>query len=308
MSRNDLIIPDCFREKILRIFREKGEAWIEKLPDLLEKLVWKWQLSDCRTEENLSVHYICYGHSPKYGDVVLKTGVPHLELYSGIDALLNYGGKHSCMLYEIDRDQGAMLMERVLPGTRLKDEPDFEQRIKVGTELVEKLPVTINGEHEFPLFEHQMKKAFTRARHEGRAGKEFISMLTVAENLYEEIKLLNRQKVLLHGDLHHENILKDALGNWKIIDPQGRIGEQCLETGRFLLNEWGWFGGAGDLKHMTEGIDAFAKVLGESRRTIAISCFMDYAVSSCWSLEDGNGQEAIEEPLRLMKCLIEIIN
>lgn len=134
-----------------------------------------------------------------------------------------------------------------------------------------------------------------------------ISMLSFAENLYEEILSLNRPKVLLHGDLHHENILKDASGNWKVIDPQGRIGEQCLETGRFLLNEWEWFGGIGDLRHMAECIDSFAKALGESRRTIAICCFLDYAVSSCWSLEDGGEPEDIKEAIQQMKCLLELL-
>ena len=79
--------------------------------------------------------------------------------------------------------------------------------------------------------------------------------------------------MLLHGDLHHENILLDASGNWKAIDPQGRIGEQCLECGRFLLNEWEWFGGVGDLLHTSKCIRFFADALGESCRTIAFASF-----------------------------------
>lgn len=161
MSKNDFIIPDLFRDKILRIFREDGEAWLKKLPDLLEEFIQKWQLTDCQIEENLSVHYICYAYSPKYGEVVLKTGVPHLELYSGMDALHQYAGNHACMLYEMDREKGVMLLERILPGIRLRDEPDLKQRFKVGAELVRKISITIHGQHDFPLFQKQMDKVFT---------------------------------------------------------------------------------------------------------------------------------------------------
>ena len=132
-------------------------------------------------------------------------------------------------------------------------------------------------------------------------------MLSHAEDLYEDILSLNRPRVLLHGDLHHENILIDTSGNWKVIDPQGRIGEQCLEAGRFLLNEWDWFGGIGDLEHMSECINSFAKVLGESRRTIAISCFLDYALSSCWTLEDGGEPKDIKDAVQQMKILLELL-
>ena len=114
-------------------------------------------------------------------------------------------------------------------------------------------------------------------------------------------------KVLLHGDLHHENILMDASGNWKVIDPQGRIGEQCLEAGRFLLNEWKWFGGIGDLQHMSECIDSFARALGESRRTIATSCFLDYALSSCWKVEDGGELDDIKVAIQQMMSLLDLL-
>lgn len=307
MTGNNLSIPGSFRDKILRMFRDRGEAWINKLPYLLEEIIRKWELTECKIEDNLSIHFICYAHSPKYGDVVLKTGVPHLELFSGMDALLRYEGKHACTLLEADREQGAMLMERIFPGTRLRDEPDFRQRIRVGTYLAGSLPVAIHGRHDFPTYQQQMEKAFERARLEKRAGEEFISMLCHAEDLYEEILSFNRPRVLLHGDLHHENILLDASGNWKVIDPQGRIGEQCLEAGRFLFNEWRWFGATGDLKHMSECISSFAKALGESRRTIAASCFLDYALSSCWTLEDGGEPEDIKGAIQQMKILLELL-
>ena len=42
--------------------------------------------------------------------------------------------------------------------------------------------------------------------------------------------------MVLHGDLHHENMLFDAQAGWIVIDPKGVIGKPCLEMGRYLLN------------------------------------------------------------------------
>lgn len=203
MNHNGLIIPDTFCEKVIRMFKDNGRDWLIKLPGLLDNFISNWELTDLKTEENLSVHYICYAKSQKYGDVVLKTGVPHLELFSGMDALLYYNGKHSCMIYESDRDLGGMLLERILPGTRLKDVNDIEERIKVGTNLVSKLPVAVDEPHGFPIIENQMKKAFDRTRKEHYDSQEFLSMLSLAENIYDKMQKQNRPKLLLHGDLHH---------------------------------------------------------------------------------------------------------
>jgi streptomycin 6-kinase len=44
------------------------------------------------------------------------------------------------------------------------------------------------------------------------------------------------EPVLLHGDLHHENILSAERQPWLAIDPQGVIGEPAYETGALLRN------------------------------------------------------------------------
>jgi streptomycin 6-kinase len=307
MIDNNLSIPGYFEEKVLRTFHDKGKAWLEELPGLLEEYTGRWQLTNCRVAENLSIQFICFAQSPKYGEVVLKTGVPHLEVFTGMDALELYSGRYVCRLYEMDREKGALLLERIIPGSLLREEPDFMIRTAAATGLVQKLPIHISGNHGFPTFEEQMIKAFNRVRMENRAGEEFISMLSVAQTLHERIKLLNRPMMLLHGDLHHENILKDASGEWKVIDPQRRIGPQCLESGRYLLNEWAWFNGRENIQRMTQCIEAFAASLGETGETIASCAFLDCALAHCWSLEDGGGPETVQEALELMEYLLGLI-
>ena len=44
------------------------------------------------------------------------------------------------------------------------------------------------------------------------------------------------EPVLLHGDLHHENIVGASRQPWLAIDPKGLIGEPPYETGALLRN------------------------------------------------------------------------
>jgi len=194
-------------------------------------------------------------------------------------------------------------MERITPGNTLKDKTDFEYRIKIGADMVNRLPVSIDDNHNFPVYAEQMKKAFDRVRAENRAGNEFLSSLTIAERLYKELQEQNRLKLLLHGDLHHENILRTSLGEWKVIDPQGRIGEKILEAGRFFQNEWDMHSKTEVSVDMVTFISTFAEVLGEDEKTVAVSCYLDCTLSACWSLEDGSGLEKIEVALSKIRWL-----
>ena len=52
-------------------------------------------------------------------EVILKIGVPNPELITEIEALLIYDGRGSVRLLDVDREQGALLLERLKPGTPL---------------------------------------------------------------------------------------------------------------------------------------------------------------------------------------------
>jgi streptomycin 6-kinase len=44
------------------------------------------------------------------------------------------------------------------------------------------------------------------------------------------------EPMLLHGDLHHDNILAAQREPWLTIDPKGLVGEPAYETGALLRN------------------------------------------------------------------------
>lgn len=45
-------------------------------------------------------------------------------------------------------------------------------------------------------------------------------------------------EMLLHGDLHHDNILLGENNSYCIIDPKGVVGDAVFDIPRFILNEF----------------------------------------------------------------------
>ena len=44
------------------------------------------------------------------------------------------------------------------------------------------------------------------------------------------------ERVVLHGDLHHDNILRSTREPWLAIDPNGIVGDPGYEVGALLFN------------------------------------------------------------------------
>ena len=62
--------------------------------------------------------------------------------------------------------------------------------------------------------------------------------LDSAERMLTDICKKYSRNLLLHGDLHHENILKNENGGYTVIDPKGVIGDPVFDLSRFILDEF----------------------------------------------------------------------
>jgi streptomycin 6-kinase len=101
------------------------------------------------------------------------------------------------------------------------------------------------------------------------------------------------EAVLLHGDLHHFNILAAERQPWLAIDPKGVVGEPAYEVGPLLLNPWP------QLLKMPRPRQILARRVDQARssalaaelgfdRTRLVGWGVAQAVlSAWWSIEDG---------------------
>jgi streptomycin 6-kinase len=116
------------------------------------------------------------------------------------------------------------------------------------------------------------------ARHHGSIDA---SLIQHAGTLYRDLAASQGTRVLLHGDLHHQNVLLDHLRGWIAIDPKGVVGEPAYEFGAALRN---LAGGA--------VIDRWSRVIAErsglDRSRIMGWAFSQAILAAIWSVEDGD--------------------
>lgn len=88
--------------------------------------------------------------------------------------------------------------------------------------------------------------------------------------------------VVLHGDLHHRNLLRGP-GGWVGIDPHGVVGDPGYDVGPLLLNAL-----AGDVARQAHRrLDLLAEVLGQDRARLQAWGHVRACLSRAWSALDG---------------------
>ena len=295
-------IPRGLQDSVLKIFGPEGRKWLARLPELLHACREKWKLSRCTLSADLSINLVCFAMSPDFGSVVLKVGVLHPEYFTEVRALQLYGGSHVCRCYDDDADLGAMLLERVVPGHTLATRTSASERVAVAADLGAALLRPMEHDGGFPLVSDLAHRAFRRLRGENRAGPRMLSLADASEPLFGEVDTLGRG--LLHGDLHHHNILESGRDTWKAIDPKGQIGPPAMQVARFMINEldrtrpseWG--------NCLNEMIAVFGARLGVPEHEIALCAFLDRVLSTSWKYEehlDSDKADDLDQAEFLMK-------
>lgn len=286
-----IAIPDAFRETIPRIFGEGGCVWLAELPEIVARCRERWELASVMPVADLSVNYVAFAVTEVGEAAVLKIGVPHRELFTEMTALQCYGGQRMVPCLDADRALGAMLLERLTPGQMLTALGDNAAETRVAADIMRALPLPCPTEQELPTFAEWLKTAFARLRVErgpgcGPLGRRLVEQADVA---FADIQSSSQGDVLLHGDLHHENILFDERRGWTAIDPKGVIGDATLEVGRFLHNQLPCTLPLGEKqRRIEERADILAAELGASRERILACALIDKVLSLSWALEDSH--------------------
>jgi streptomycin 6-kinase len=294
-------VPEPLRATVLRIWKEDGGAWLARLPTLIETFVETWSLQQLTPLSNLSVSYVAQAISPEHGPVVLKIGFPHAEMTMSLEALQQYQGNHCCRLLACNREQVAMLLTRIRPGTTLREVTDWRLRMEAAAGLVRDLPVPLHNRC-FPEFARLLANSLRTARTLGGTADIPSVCLELAERLHADIHDGSRGRMLLHGDLHHDNILLSSEG-WVAIDPQGWAGEKVLEVGRFFQHEWPLHPPDTVWDAMDDMMLIFSGVLGEPIPIIAASCYLNHVRTACWAIGVPDRQPILAQTLERMDTL-----
>ncbi len=278
-------IPPYFLHKAARQFGDAGPGWVQQLPALLARCEEQWRLIDCVPAEKLSINLVCYAHSALYGDVVLKIEGPHTERYTEMTALRLYAGRQACTCFAIDEEIAAILLERIVPGYDLRKLPNQQEQLEIGAEVVATLPIPLQERHGLPYYRDWVTQAIANTHARYHPSAQMIHLMAAAAELFGQICPGDQPRYLLHGDLHHENMLRHSDGTWKVIDPQGVIGAPFMESARFIQNQ---VIDQDDVFHwdmLDDTVAYFAARLDETKYNIASALFILHVLSTCWGYE-----------------------
>jgi streptomycin 6-kinase len=292
-----LALPKSFTRTITQTFGAAGRRWLAELPALLERCQARWGLVLLPPFE-LSYNYVAPAVLPGGRPCVLKLGLPR-ELTREIAALRLYGGEGAVRLLDADPGMGALLLERLLPGRSLHDDWDGdpvndEEAARAAALVMTGLWRAAPEGHPFlPLADWAEGLRDLRARFGGGSGPLPERLVDRAEGVFAEL-LGSSPPLLLHGDLHHGNILSarrdaGALASFAI-DPKGVVGDAGYEVGAFLRNPAPRVAKHPGLKGLLERrIAVLAETLAMDARDVAAWGLAHAVLSAWWDLEDGNG-------------------
>ena len=234
---------------------------------------------------------ICFCESAHFGPAVQKTGVPSHEA----NALKEYSGKRFCKFFEYDAEHGILLMEHIRPGTPLRAEPDIEKRLSVFLSLYDGLHITPQDPSIYPTYMQWVSKiaAYMRGRSDY---PKLCAHMQKAEALCLRLHKAYNRRMLLHGDFHHDNILLDHTGAYRIIDPKGVVGDPLFDLPRFILNE------EGICEEILRIMDYFARVLHIPGEVIRQCYYIEAAMAQCWCVESNETPDL--EAVRLAERII----
>ncbi|MGH6972965.1 MAG: aminoglycoside phosphotransferase family protein, partial [Caulobacteraceae bacterium] len=130
-------------------------------------------------------------------------------------------------------------------------------------------------------------------------------LLDLAEGLFFDLVASQATPILLHGDLHHYNIVRDEARGWLAIDPKGVLGEPAYEAGALIRNPIGEPGLCADSGVAARRASLIAGRLEWDRKRIVGWGFSQWMLAVLWALHGGGAfaSEWMAGPLALESLL-----
>ncbi|MHA1564098.1 MAG: aminoglycoside phosphotransferase family protein [Alphaproteobacteria bacterium] len=260
-------------------------------PNVGRRYIDRWGLSDIKVIEANVADSIAFASSSEHGAVVLKQGGPAWRYNAEIAALKYYDGRGAVIIFGDAVKDRAYLMQAALPGTRLSalyhegrdDDATFIIADLIKT-LIRDRPASFPP--ELPPVDDLLEffDRFKNDRHVD-ATDDVKAMVKDGANAFRAMLAEPFEPVVLHGDLHHFNILRNG-DDWLAIDPHGYIGPPIFEVGAMMKNPWPDILDDPDMTAlMKRRITILADELGWSAANVTRSAFVYAVISMLWDFK-----------------------
>jgi streptomycin 6-kinase len=215
-----------------------GQDWADSLPVLVEHCRELWELEVGEPFEGGCTAWVAPAERADGSSLVLKLRYPDDESLHEPDALELWAGNGAVRLIERDDVTGALLLERLQPGTSLRELPDTGEAMTLACGVLRRLWQPAGTGHPFVTAQACAAHWAVDIERQYRMHSEPFdaALLRAAVSTFELLSAYEGESVVLHQDFHRGNVLRAQREPWLAIDPKPLAGERAFDA-RWLLND-----------------------------------------------------------------------
>lgn len=272
-----------FKTNVLDIYGDAGHVWLTRLPDIIKSLSLSWNFRFLGYIPRMTYNFLGLVEMNASADKAIIKLAP-------AGASLTYENRwYSCIthgapeIFQYDEKHNAILLEYLQPGQTLKhlvQQGKDDEATKIICRVIREL-----HDHQNVCFSFQHISELSGGLHVLK-GMFDDDMLSRAGELFRELNKFTTNDLLLHGDLHHDNIISSGSA-WRAIDPHGYMGDPAAEVGVMIRNPIDCFPREQSLaKTVARRLDIMANELGYDVKHLRNWAFCMTMLSIAWSVED----------------------
>ena len=286
-----MVLPPAFIQRQRDINAERGQTWIDALPALIAEFEQRWHIT-VGAPFGLSYNFVAPARHDNGSQLVLKASAPYLDSDVEADALRLYDGRGAIKLIDRDPAQGMLLLERCLPGDELAAlVPGCDdEATAIAADVM--MQLWRSGPDPQPFLTLARWTGVLDRLYSifgGATGPMNKRVIDAAIRLRADLLQSAPETVLLHGDLHHHNILRAQRQPWLAIDPKGIADEKAYEPSSFFYNPLGdWHANVDGPHVIRRRIDIIAERANLDRQRVIGWAVVQGIVSSAWDYEDDS--------------------
>ncbi|MCO4781752.1 MAG: fructosamine kinase family protein [Candidatus Cloacimonetes bacterium] len=261
---------------------------------LLQNYLKKWSLENPVHLTNTATAYL-YHVDSRFGPAVLKifTELGIKDESSGTDYLKACAGEGVVKLFAAD--EGAQLLELLHGEGFSKYNDQNASEIFVGI-----LRNTFTCQNIAPNHKLRSLESLLNVFERIKTPTNLNILFDRAKNIFKQLSATQDRNVLLHGDLHHENVMKNQDGLYLCFDPKGFVGDPSYEIATILNNPTNSPQITLDLSVFKNRVEYFSNSLNLPVSRIIGYFYVYLCLSIAWSIEDGCNYQQESQLLQLI--------
>ncbi len=232
------ILPEDMVARLVGSDHQQAVTWVAHIGEILAQCAARFDLEIDTPPFQPAINYVVPAHGTNGEELILKIGLPGADWEREVETLEFYAGRGSARLIDSDAGLGALVLEKLEPGIPIATIENDEEATRIAARVMCKLWQSLPTNHHFRTIEDTWSPYFDQVRYHLKNGTCPLprSLVDQAQYLFVAYLADNQQHVLLHGDLHHWNILSAHREPHLAIDPKGYAGEPTCEVGPLLGN------------------------------------------------------------------------